>query len=70
MVDEVFLQTGWTGEQIVTVMASLITPRLTTRSAGSALVKRGDQFRAAAAAVLAAANRQIELAPKREDDEG
>ena len=69
VVDEVFLQSGWTGEQIVTVMASFISPRFTTRSAGSAVVKRGDQFRAAAAAVLAAINRQIEIAPKREADE-
>lgn len=69
VVDEVFLHTGTTGEQIVTVTAAFISPRVTTRCAGSAFVRRGDQFRAAAAAVLAAVNRQLETAPRREEDE-
>lgn len=69
VVDEVFLQTGGTGEQIVTVTAAFINPRYTTRCAGSAVIKRGDQFRAAAAAVLAAVNRQIETAPRSDEDE-
>lgn len=66
-VDEVFVQTSATGEQIVTVTAAFVTPRTTTRCAGSALIRRGDQFRAAAAAVLAAVNRQMETAPRREE---
>jgi len=69
VVDEVFLQTGGAGEQIVTVTAAFISPRYTTRCAGSAFIRRGDQFRAAAAAVLAAVNRQMETAPRREEEE-
>jgi len=69
VVDEVFLQTGGLGERIVTVTAAFISPRYTTRCAGSAFIRRGDQFRAAAAAVLAAVNRQIEVSPKRGHDE-
>jgi len=68
-VDEVFVQTGASGEQIVTVTAAFVTPRATTRCAGSAFIRRGDQFRAAAAAVLAAVNRQMENAPSREEEE-
>ena len=64
VVDEVLLQGGSRGEQIVTVVAAFVTPRYSTRCAGSAIIKRGDQFRAAAAAVLDAINRQIEIAPR------
>lgn len=63
VVDDVLLQSGSRGEQVVTVIASFVTPRYSTRCAGSAIIKRGDQFRAAAAAVLDAVNRQIEIAP-------
>lgn len=69
VVDDVLLQSGSRGEEVVTVIASFITPRYSTRTAGSAVIKRGDQFRAAAAAVLDAINRQIEIAPKRDADE-
>jgi IMP dehydrogenase len=69
VVDEVLLQSGAKGDQIVTVVAAFVTPRYSTRTAGSAVIKRGDQFRAAAAAVLNAINRQIEVTPKREADE-
>lgn len=69
VVDEVLLQSGAKGDQIVTVVAAFVTPRYSTRTAGSAVIKRGDQFRAAAAAVLAAINRQIEITPRREADE-
>lgn len=69
VVDEVILQSGAKGDQIVTVVAAFVTPRYSTRTAGSAVIKRGDQFRAAAAAVLNAVNRQVEITPKREADE-
>jgi hypothetical protein len=69
VVDEVLLQTGAKGDQIVTVVAAFVTPRYSTRTAGSAVIKRGDQFRAAAAAVLDAINRQIEITPKRDAGE-
>jgi len=69
VVDEVLLQSGAKGEEIVTVVAAFVTPRYSTRTAGSAVIKRGDQFRAAAAAVLDAINRQIEITPRREADE-
>lgn len=70
VIEDVLLQNDSKGEQIVTVVATFITPRYSTRSAGSAVIKRGDQFRAAAAAVLDAVNRQMEIASGREDDEG
>lgn len=69
VIDEVLIQSGTKDEQIVTVVAVFITPRFSTRAAGSAVVKRGDQFRAAAAALLAAVNRQYEIAPKSESVE-
>lgn len=68
VVEDVLLQSDTRGEPIVTVVTSFITPRYTTRSAGSAVIKRGDQFRAAAAAVLASVNRQIEIAPARGEE--
>lgn len=64
VVEDVLLQNGSKGEQVVTVIAAFVTPRYSTRCAGSAIIKRGDQFRAAAAAVLDAVNRQIEIAPR------
>lgn len=70
VIEDVLLQNDTRGEQIVTVVVTFITPRYSTRSAGSAVIKRGDQFRAAAAAVLDAVNRQMEVAPEREEDEG
>ena len=68
VVEDVILQNDSKGEQIVTAVTAFVTPRYTTRSAGSAVIKRGDQFRAAAAAVLASVNRQIEIAPGRDGD--
>ncbi|MCX6343621.1 MAG: GGDEF domain-containing protein [Armatimonadetes bacterium] len=56
-------------EELVTVVAIYISPRQNTRLAGTALVRRGDQYRAAVAALLDAVNRQIELAPPACDEE-
>ena len=66
VVDDVLIQSGARGDQIITVIAVFVTPRFSTRTAGSAVIRRGDQFRAAAAAVLAATNRLVENAPHRE----
>lgn len=69
VVEDVLLQADTRGEPIVTAITSFLTPRYTTRSAGSAVIRRGDQFRAAAAAVLASVNRLMEIAPGREEQE-
>lgn len=59
VVDEVVFQT--IGEDdVITATVTFITPRWSARQAGSAVVRRGDAMRAAAAAVLAATNRLIE----------
>lgn len=69
VVEDVLLQTDVRGEPVVTAITAFITPRYTTRTAGSAVIRRGDQFRAAAAAVLASVNRQMEVAPVRDEEE-
>ncbi|NLN76897.1 MAG: CBS domain-containing protein [Armatimonadetes bacterium] len=61
VVEDVLLQSGVRGDQVLTVIAIFITPRYATRTAGSVVIKRGDQLRAAAAAVMAAVNRQTEI---------
>ena len=68
VIEDVLLQSGARGDQIITVIAVFIAPRFSTRTAGSAVIRRGDQFRAAAAAVLAATNRLVEIAPHREQN--
>ena len=55
-------------DQLVTVVATFISPKWSTRHAGSAVVKRGDQYRAAAAALLSAVNRLLESAPQSVSD--
>jgi len=52
--------------EVVTAIATFINPRGSTTHAGSAFVRRADPYRAAAAAVLAAVNRQLTTAPKAE----
>jgi len=49
------------GREVVSAVAALITPRGGTTHAGSAIVRRSDSYRAAAAAVLAATNRIIAI---------
>lgn len=50
--------------EMVTVVATFVTPKGSTTHAGSALVRRADPYRAAAAALLSAINRQLAVAPK------
>lgn len=69
IIDEVLLHDVGSEDEVVTVTITFITPRWTARQVGSAVVRRGDQFRATAAAVLAAANRLIETAPQAEAEE-
>lgn len=69
-IEEVFLQSTNSEEEIVTVVAVFISPRSSIRHVGSAVVKRGDPYRATAAATLAAVNRQIDSAPMAEVEQG
>lgn len=63
--DVLTLQAGGDRE-VVMVIASFLTPNGGTTHAGSAFVRRADPYRAAAAAVLCAMNRQIAAAPQAE----
>ena len=69
IIDDVLLHDVGSEDEVVTVTITFITPRWTARQVGSAVVRRGDQFRATAAAVLAAANRLIESVPQAETEE-
>ncbi|MCE5313565.1 MAG: GGDEF domain-containing protein [Armatimonadota bacterium] len=66
VVEDASLQESGKDDEIVTVVAMYVHPRSSVRLTGSALVRRGDHYRAAAAALLDAVNRQVELAPSRE----
>lgn len=63
-VDDIMLMSLDHNEEVVSVVAIFISPRWNVRHVGSAVVKHGDKHRAAAAALLAAINRQVENAPK------
>ncbi len=66
VVDELYVQLTESGDEIVTVVASYVTPGAVTKHVGSALVRRGDRHWAAAAATLDAVNRILEIAPRAE----
>ncbi|MGI6294557.1 MAG: CBS domain-containing protein [Armatimonadota bacterium] len=68
-VEDVLLHGSARGDDVITVITVFVTPRYSTRTAGSVVIKRGDQFRAAASAVLAAVNRQAEIAPQATESE-
>ncbi|MCL5102861.1 MAG: GGDEF domain-containing protein [Armatimonadetes bacterium] len=70
VVEDASLQESGKEDRIVSVVAMFISPRQSTRVTGSALIRRGDQYRAAAAALLNAVNRQLELAPQAAEEEG
>ena len=63
-VDEVALHSVGTEDEIITVVCTFITPRWSTRHVGSAVVRRGDQYRTVASALLAAVNRSLEMVPR------
>lgn len=69
VVDEVTLYESGRDEEIISVAAVFINPKWSVRHVGCAVVRRGDRYRAAAAALLAAVNRQIENAPPAEPEE-
>ena len=50
--------------EVVSVIATFVTPRSSNTAAGSAVVRHADPYRAAAAALLAAVNRQISIVPR------
>ncbi|MDH7602603.1 MAG: GGDEF domain-containing protein [Armatimonadota bacterium] len=66
VVEELYVQSTESGDEIVTVVASYVTPGTVTKHVGSALVRRGDRHWAAAAATLDAVNRIVEIAPQAE----
>ncbi|MHB9035669.1 MAG: CBS domain-containing protein [Armatimonadota bacterium] len=69
VVEDTSVQEAGKDDEIVTVVAMYVHPRSSVRLTGSALVRRGDHYRAAAAALLDAVNRQVELAPSRDPQE-
>ncbi|MGQ9455408.1 MAG: CBS domain-containing protein [Armatimonadota bacterium] len=69
VVEELYLQSTESGDEIVTVVVSYVTPSIVHKHVGSALVRRGDRYRAAVAATLDAVNRTIETAPPAESQE-
>ena len=69
VVEDASIRDSGRDDEIVTVVAIYVSPRQSARLVGSALVRRGDQYRAAVAALLDAVNRQIETAPPAEEDE-
>jgi len=64
VVDEVLIQNLGAEDECVTVIATFISPKFSSRQAGSAVMKRGDQYHASAAALLAAVNRLLETTPQ------
>lgn len=69
VLEELYLQSTESGDEIVTVVVSYVTPSMVEKHVGSALVRRGDRYRAAVAATLDAVNRTIETAPPAESQE-
>jgi diguanylate cyclase (GGDEF)-like protein len=64
VLEELYLHSTESGDEVVTVVVSYVSPAAVLKHAGSALVKRGDRHRAAVAATLDAINRIIEIAPR------
>lgn len=62
VIDEISAYESERNDEIITVVAVYITPSQTSRLVGSAIVRRGDRYRATAAAVLSAVNRLSEIA--------
>lgn len=61
VIDEISAYESERNDEIITVVAVYITPNHTSRLVGSAIVRRGDRYRATAAAVLSAVNRLSEI---------
>lgn len=69
VVDEVMLNAIDGDEELITVVANFIGPRINIRSAGTSIVRRGDRYRSTAAALLASVNRMLEVTPRRGAEE-
>jgi diguanylate cyclase (GGDEF)-like protein len=63
VVDQVFSFEPVKDQQIVSVTAVFVTPQHNITHVGSALVRRGDIYRAAVSALLSAVNRLVSMAP-------
>jgi hypothetical protein len=66
MIDDVVTFKAGDDRDVVSVIATFISPRSTNTSAGGAVVRYADPYRAAAAALLSAVNRQIAAVPRAE----
>jgi hypothetical protein len=64
IVDDVVSYALAEDQQVVTVSAVYVTPKDSEQHVGTAVVRRGEPYRAAASAVLNAVNRVIAQAPK------
>ncbi|MCX8053809.1 MAG: GGDEF domain-containing protein [Armatimonadetes bacterium] len=64
VVDELHTQHTETEYEVITVVATFVSPKGTIQHAGSAIARRGDLHRAVASATLDAVNRLIETAPR------
>ncbi|MFQ3549822.1 MAG: diguanylate cyclase [Armatimonadota bacterium] len=63
IIDDVVSYKMANDDTIITVACLFISPQNSVKTIGSAVIKRGDRFRATAAAVLSAVNRLIEAIP-------
>jgi IMP dehydrogenase len=64
VLDEILTYGAGDEYQLITAMAIFITPQQSIQSIGTAVVRRGDSYRAAAAAMLCAINRHIASTPR------
>jgi hypothetical protein len=51
-------------DEIISVAATFISPRWSNKHVGSAIVRRGDQYRTTVAALLSSVNRLLETVPE------
>lgn len=64
VLDEVLTYGLGEDQQIVTVLTVFISPKTSHQCIGTAAVRRGDSYRAAAAAMLCSVNRHLSAAPR------
>lgn len=64
VVDQVFVFEPAPDQQVISVTAVFVTPQHNITHVGSAIVRRGDIYKAAVSALLSAVNRLVETAPQ------
>lgn len=64
VLDEILTYGAGEEYQLITTLAVFITPKISIQSIGTSVVRRGDAYRAAAAAILCALNRHIASIPR------